>query len=516
MHRMTVLLLGDQLTREHGPLANASPDDTRVLMIEARAFARQRPYHPHKLTLVFAAMRHFRDELREDGYAVEYREVETFGDGLDAHLGAHPGDELTLMAPASYGAADRFRRLVEERGGSLNVADNELFVCSRDRWRTFADGREPPYRHETFYRTMRRKTGYLMADGEPIGSEWNYDDENREFPGDGYDPPAPPRYEPDRTTREVEAWVTDAFDGSYDTEPKGGAWADPGPFVWPVTRAEALDALDRFVAERLPEFGPYQDAMLDGEWALNHSLLSSSLNLGLLHPREVLEAVIRAARADPDLPINSVEGFVRQVLGWREFTRHVYREAMPELATANRLDATEPLPAFYWTGETDMACLSDTIDGVRHRGYSHHIERLMLLSNFALLYGVEPARLNDWFHAAYVDAYHWVTTPNVVEMGLYGHGAFATKPYAASANYVDRMSDYCSGCPYQHTEATGEDACPFNALYWEFLDRNEDRLRGEGRMGLVYSHLDDKRGEELDAILERATAIREMAENGEL
>jgi deoxyribodipyrimidine photolyase-related protein len=513
---MTVWVLGDQLTRRHGPLARVTPGEERVLIVEAHGFARRHAYHPHKLALVFSAMRHFRDELREAGHTVDYRRAESFGEALDGHLDAHPGDDLVVMEPASHGAADRLRSLVAERGGSLDVVDNELFLTTADQWDAWMD--DPPYRQETFYRNVRRETGYLMDADEPLGGEWNYDDENRDFPGSDYEPPEPPRYEPDETTREVLEWVADEFDGSYDTEPKGGAWAAPGEFVWPVTRADALDALERFCTERLPEFGPYQDAMLDDEWAMNHALLSAAMNVGLLHPAEVVERAIETYRHDDavEVPLNSLEGFVRQVAGWREFMRHTYREAMPDLAGANQLEATEDLPEAYWTGDTDMACLSDVVDGVRERGYSHHIERLMVLANFALVYGVEPRQLNEWFHAAYVDAYHWVTTPNVVEMGSFGHGVFATKPYASSANYVDRMSDYCSGCPYAKTKTTGENACPFNALYWEFLGRNEDRLRSNGRMGLVYSHWDDKDDDERAAIRERAAEIRALAEAGEL
>ncbi|WP_276257404.1 cryptochrome/photolyase family protein [Haloglomus litoreum] len=513
---MTVWVLGDQLTREHGPLARADIDDERVLLIEARAFARRHAYHPHKLALVFSAMRHFRDELREAGFTVDYRTAETFAEGLDAHFDDHPGDGLVTMAPPSHGAADRLRSLVEERGGDLHVVGNDLFLTTPDQWDAWMG--DPPYRQETFYRNVRRETGYLMDGEEPLGGAWNYDDENRDFPGSDYDPPDPPRYEPDGTTREVLDWVTDEFDGSYDTDPRGGGWADPGAFGWPVTRADALDALERFCTERLPAFGPYQDAMLDDEWAMNHALLSAAMNLGLLHPAEVVERAIETYRHDDavSVPLHSLEGFVRQVVGWREFMRHTYREAMPDLASANQLDAHEDLPEAYWTGETDMACLSDVVDGVRERGYSHHIERLMILANFALIYGVEPRQLNEWFHAAYVDAYHWVTTPNVVEMGSFGHGVFATKPYASSANYVDRMSDYCSECSYAKTKTTGENACPFNALYWEFLGRNEERLRSNHRMGLVYSHWDDKDDEERAAIRERAAEVRALAERGNL
>jgi len=497
---MTVLVLGDQLTTAVGPLSAVEPGTERVLMVEARAFARRKPYHPHKLVLVFAAMRQFRDRLRDAGHTVEYRQAETFGDALDDHLEAHPGDELTVMRPASHGAADRLRSLVAARGGSLTVVENELFLCSRERFDDWADGRDRPYRHEQFYRMMRRETGYLMADGDPIGGEWNYDERNRETPPPEYEPPVPPAFEPDETTRAVLDWVEAEFDG--------GDWADPGPFRWPVTRAEALTTLDHFLDRRLTEFGPYQDAMRREEWALDHSLLSVPLNLGLLQPDEVVETVVEAA--GPDVPVNSLERFVRQIIGWREFVRHAYRDAMPDLATANRLGAERDLPACYWTGETEMACLEDAVEGVRERGYTHHIQRLMVLSNFALLYGVEPRELNRWFHATFVDAYHWVTTPNVVEMGLYAGGVFATKPYAASANYVDRMSDYCADCRYDPDATVGADACPLNALYWDFLAEHEDTLRENHRMGLVYSHWDDRTDDERAAIRDRAAAVREQ------
>jgi deoxyribodipyrimidine photolyase-related protein len=511
-HTVTVWLRGDHLVRRRGPLADR-PED-RVVMLEATSFAQKLPYHPHKLTLVFSAMRHFRDELRDVGRTVDYYRAETFTDALEAHFEAHPDDTLVTPAPVTASERNRLTELVEAAGGTVEFVADERFVCSPaqfDEWAGDADG----YRHEDFYRFLRRETGYLMDGDRPVGGEWNYDDQNRETPPDDWTAPNPPAFEPDELTREVAAWVDETFAGGYDQPPYGGDWADPEPFRWPVTRRQAVRALDDFVANRLPEFGPYQDAMRREEWAMSHSLLSTSLNLGLLGPREVVERAI-AAYKDGEAPLNSVEGFVRQVMGWREFLRHVYRREMPALAGANQLGADEDLPPFYWTGETDMACLADVVDGVRTRGYAHHIERLMLLSNFGLVYGVEPAQLNRWFHAGFVDAFHWVTTPNVVEMGLFGAGVFATKPYAASANYVDRMSDYCSGCPYYKTKTTGEGACPFNALYWDFLDRNEAQLRSNHRMGLVYSHLDNKDDDEREAIRERADRIRTMATRGEL
>jgi deoxyribodipyrimidine photolyase-related protein len=499
---MSVWVLGDQLNRSVGPLSRTDSDP--VVMVEAHGFARRRPYHPHKLTLLFSGMRHFRDRLRSTGRTVHYYRAETFREGLSEHFEAHPEDELTLMRPNGHGAADRFREIVADLGGSLSVVENELFLCAPDAFDDWAGDSIP--RQEQFYRWMRRRTGILMEDGDPVGGEWNYDDQNRETPPEGYEFPASPEFPPDGLTREVDEWVRAEFD----------TWGDPDDFGWPVTADEAERALSAFVEDRLPEFGDYQDAMLDDEWALNHALLSASMNLGLVHPGTVVEAATEAYERR-DLSLNSVEGFVRQVIGWREFLRQVYRRRMPELATANRLEATEDLPPAYTTGDTDMRCLEAAVEGVWERGYAHHIQRLMVLSNFGLIYGVEPEQLNEWFHYGFVDAYHWVTTPNVVEMGLYGDGAFATKPYAASANYVDRMSDHCGNCPYYKTKTTGDGACPLNSLYWDFLADNEDELRSNHRMGLVYGHLDDKReDDELEAIRERAEDVREMARQGEL
>ncbi|WP_256544854.1 cryptochrome/photolyase family protein [Halobellus inordinatus] len=501
---MTVWLLGDQLHPDAAPLGSAD----HVLLIEAHAFAERRPYHPQKLTLVFSAMRHFRDDLRDRGYDVTYLQAETFGDALDRYFEVNPGDDLLGLRSPSHGADDRRRELVSERGGTLTLVENDLFLTSREQFDDWAGERDEneTFRQEGWYRHVRRETGILMDGDEPVGGAWNYDEDNRETPPPEWTPPDVPRFEPDATTREVQQFVADRY---------GGHWGAMDEFVWPVTREAATRALEHFVSVRLPEFGTYQDAMRDGEWALCHSLLSAALNLGLLRAREVVEPVV-AAYESGDAPLNSVEGFVRQVIGWREFMRHVYRRAMPNLGSANQLGQTASLPPLYWDGETEMQCLSEAVTHVHDHGYAHHIERLMLLSNFALLYGVDPAELNEWFHLGFVDAYHWVTTPNVVGMGSFGTDVLSSKPYAASANYVDKMSDHCSACPYAKTKTTGENACPFNALYWDFLKRNEETLRGTGRMGLMYSHVDRKDDAELEAIRERADEVRERAADGSL
>jgi len=500
-------VLGTQLHPDAGPLARA-PGGSRVCLIEAHDFARRKPYHHDKLTLVFAAMRQFRDELRERGYEVEYIQAETFRAGLEEYFERNPEDTLVAMRSPSYRSGPRMAELVGELGGDLEVVDNDLFVSTRQAFDEWANGETDSFRHEEFYRWMRRESGVLLtADGDPVGGEWNLDDNNQEFP-----PPewtSPDRYElgHGETVREVSEWVGEEFD----------TWGSDEEFVWPTTREHALDVLGHFCERRLPEFGPYQDAMRSEDWAMAHALLSPAINLGLLHPWEAITAVETAYESREDIPLNSAEGVLRQLLGWREFMRHVYRHAMPELATANQLGAERELPELYWNGETEMNCLAQTVEDVYERGYSHHIQRLMVLANFATLWGVEPDRLNDWFHATYVDAYHWVTTPNVVEMGQYGHGVFATKPYVSSASYVDRMSDYCGDCHYYKTKDTGDRACPFNSLYWDFLARNEDTLRSNHRMGLMYSHVDNKREDgELAEIRDRVEDLRGMAESGEL
>lgn len=503
-------ILGTQLTQQCGPIARA-PEGSRILLIESRDFAARMPYHHHKLTLVFSAMRQFREQLQQQ-YDVRYIQAESFSGGLTTFFEEFPDTTLVTMRSPSYGSERRFRELVAEAGGNVRFVENELFVSTRqtfDEWANADPDEEThSFKHEPFYRWMRKKSGVLMDGNNPVGGEWNYDDQNQAFPPEEWNPPS--RFVPEshELIQETAAWVDTTFDTWGST--------DISNFPWPVTRRGACRFLNQFVTERLAEFGPYQDAMRGDDWAMAHSLLSSSINLGLLHPVEVIEEIEAAYETD-DLPLNSVEGVIRQILGWREFMRHVYRHSMPELATANQLNAEQSLPELYWNGETAMECVAETVDDVHRRGYAHHIQRLMILANFATLWGVEPQELNDWFHATYIDAYHWVTTPNVIEMGQYGHGVFATKPYVSSANYIDRMSDYCADCEYYKTKTTGDGACPFNALYWEFLDRNEEELRSNHRMGLMYSHVDDKQESgEMAAIRERVVHLRKMAANGGL
>jgi deoxyribodipyrimidine photolyase-related protein len=473
-------ILGDQLHPDHPGLEQAD----RVVMVESAARVRRRPVHRRKLTLLFSAMRHRAAELEGAGIDVDYRKAEATMDGLEAHVAAHRPERIVTME-ASEWAGSRFQASLDARlGVRVEVLPNTQMLTGR--FVPFPDV-EPskPVVMERFYRRMRVHFGLLLDPaGGPAGGAWNFDADNRRpYPRQGLQPPPPPSFEPDVTTRQVMDQV----------ESMPGIGSVDG-FDLAVTREQALQALDDFLSHRLASFGPYEDAMSAEHGVLYHSVLSPYLNLGLLDPLEACRAA-EAAYTEGRAPVNSVEGFVRQIAGWREFVYWNYRRLMPELAGMNDWDHHLPLPAFFWTGDTDLRCLSTVIGRVLGTGYSHHIERLMVLCNFAMLAGVDPGEVNEWFLSCYVDAYEWVVTPNVVGMGLNADGGIvATKPYVASARYIDRMSDFCQGCRYDPAQRTGDDACPFNHLYWDFLLRNERRLRANPRLGpavLGLRHLDE-------------------------
>ena len=501
-----VLVLGDQLSRESGPLAGADPSETSVLMIESRALAQALPHHKQKLVLVFSAMRHFARSLEADGFAVDYRQADDFESGIEAHLAGTGARALTLMRPTDDGYEERIRAAVVAAGAELEVVPNELWITSEAEFDDWAKGRKS-LRLEYFYREMRRRRGWLMSDGAPAGGRWNYDADNRRTPEAGHTFTDVPRYGPDEVTLEVIAEVEAAWPDHFGTT-EG--------FSWPVTRAQALDALDDFLRQRLATFGPFEDAIVEGEPVLYHSLLSVPLNLGLLHPREVCERALAWAEAPGHrVPLASIEGFIRQILGWREFVRHVYRRLMPELRSANGLRHELPLPALYWGGETRMRCLSETVAQLHRTGHTHHIQRLMVLGNLALIARVDPRELNDWFLACFVDALDWVVTPNVMGMSQYADlGSFTSKPYAASGKYIDRMSDHCRRCAFDPKKTTGEDACPLNALYWDFIDHHEERWRDNPRMVLALKNWHRKSPEARAEILERARHVRRALGRG--
>ena len=495
----TVLVLGDQLSRRTGALAQATPGRDRVLMIETLAKLGARRWHRQKLQYVWSGMRHFADELRDAGFDVDYRRTETLRDGM-THVDA---DELVVMAPSSYDLRQRLG------GWGVEQVDNDAHIVGERRFAEWAGSRSSLLL-EPFYRTVRAEHGWLMEGDEPIGGTWNLDHENREPPPKRkpVDPPRPYRPREDEIDRQVR-------DELRDLERERG-WqltGEEAPRSFPVTRAESQRALRSFVDRRLEGFGPLEDAVVGDEPFLWHSMLSAPLNLGLLHPAELCDATDaawreRAARgAAPKL--NSYEGFLRQVCGWREYVWGLYWLRMPDWRDDNALDHRGAVPDFFWDAATEMNCLHSTLTDLLQRAWVHHIPRLMLLGNYALLVGASPQALTDWFHELFIDGYDWVMVPNVIGMSQWADGGvMATKPYAASANYINTMTDYCGDCRYDRRTRTEEDSCPFNALYWDFMGRNRPRLEASRRLGRVLSNLDRFAPAERRAIGARAARFR--------
>ncbi len=493
----TAWVLADQISLNNPALQEAD----RVLMIESLAGAGRLSFHRQKLHLVWSAMRHFAHEARERGLEVDYRRESSLKDGLANHIRRFEPETVALLAPATIGAGERLAAL----DSRVEVIDDGLFLTSPEEFSDWASGRKQ-LRMEDFYRRQRRRFNLLMDGNEPLGGSWNYDADNRRPPPKEDRAPRPYRPREDEIDHQVRADI----DALADRLEMSGV---DGPRIFPATRGEARRALKSFCEKRLRDFGPYQDSMLGGERFMWHALISSSLNLGLLDPLECARAAEREFR-EGRAPINSVEGFVRQVIGWREYVWGVYRLRGEELAGENYFEAQAPVPravAELDPDATDMACLKDVLTGVRDTAYAHHIERLMILGNLMLLLGVEPEAATDWFHGAFIDGYEWVMSPNVAGMALWADGGkMMSKPYAASGRYVDRMSDHCRDCRYSIKQRTGEDACPFTVLYWDFLDRNRESLSGNRRMWMPMKNLDRIDPEELEAIRERAVRIRSL------
>ncbi len=503
--KTTIWILGDQLTPQASSLEGVAPSDCVVLMVESIEHCRRLPFHKQKLILVWSAMRHFAEELRQIGYEVDYHKAaSSFESALRKHVKRYRPQRLRVMESADFGVSEQLIQEALQRGLSVETTPNTMFVSDKEAFQRESKGKRSRVM-EAFYRKIRKRTKVLMTGQEPVGGRWNYDAENRQRPPKGLRCPDVPRYTPDAVTREVIALVEKKF-------PEHFGRADT--FRWPVTRRDAQHLLNDFLEHRLAQFGPYQDAMVSGQRTLFHSLLSPLLNLGLLDPIELCRRA-EAAYADGKAPMNSVEGFVRQVLGWREYVYQVYHWRMPDYAGMNHLEADAPLPECYWDGNTRMRCMREAVQALLEDGINHHIQRLMITGNFALIAGLNPQQVNEWYWLAYVDAHEWVVTPNVLGMALYADGGIlGTKPYAASANYINRMSDYCRGCPCDPRAATGTDACPFNALYWDFLARNETKLSNNPRMALAYRNLDRRKNEDLKAIRTHANGLLERLGSG--
>jgi deoxyribodipyrimidine photolyase-related protein len=499
-----ILVLGDQLDLKSPAFDDLDPKNDLLWMAEVTHESTKVWTVKARIVMFITAMRHFREALKKRGWKVDYHEMgvhKTFADALSASVAKHKPQSLVMVHAGEWGVQQHIESFAREMRLPLDVREDRHFLCTREQFSTHARGRKT-LRMEFFYREMRQRTGFLLDDGKPAGGQWNYDHDNRESfgrSGPGLRRP-PRRFAPDKLTREVISLVNERFashPGSLDD------------FDWPVTQEQAREALADFVEHRLPDFGQYQDAMWTDEPWLYHSRLSAALNLKLLDPREVLDAADTAYRKGR-ASLASVEGFIRQILGWREYVRGIYWHHMPEYAGRNAMHAEHRLPAFYWTGETDMNCLRQALAQTLRLGYAHHIQRLMVTGLFSLLYGVHPRHVHEWYLAVYVDAVEWVELPNTLGMSQYGDGGvMASKPYIASGKYIQRMSNYCSGCRYDPARSTGPEACPFTTLYWDYLLRHEKALRQNQRMSMQVRNLTRLDATQRAAIQKQAKQLRD-------
>ena len=498
------LVLGDQLSPSLASLQDADRDRDIVLMAEVMDECSYVGHHKKKLIFVLSAMRHFARELEADGFTVRYVMLDEGGNtgslkGETARAAeACAATRVVITSPGEYRLLNDMQTWAPDLQVEVDLRNDDRFLANLDDFDAWADGRKE-LRMEFFYREMRKKTGFLMTkDGKPEGGTWNLDKENRKPIKGDLDFPGPSQFTPDDITQDVIALVERTFPENFGTL---------DGFSFAVTRHEAEHAFRRFVAKALPHFGDYQDAMTDRDPFLYHAVISAYLNAGLLDPHALCAAAETAYRQG-DAPLNAVEGFIRQILGWREFVRGIYWREMPHYKSRNVLQADRPLPDFYWTGETGMACMAHAIGQTRDHAYAHHIQRLMVTGNFALLAGIHPDHVNDWYMRVYADAYEWVELPNTHGMALWADGGIVgSKPYAASGKYIDRMSDHCAGCAYDVKQQTGTDACPFNALYWDFLVRHKERFAANPRMGLMLRSLERMDAGKLSATRTRAREI---------
>lgn len=490
------LILGDQLSPTISSLMGVDKDHDTILICEVRSEATYVKHHKKKIVFVFAAMRHFANNLTQQGFNVRYIKYDDpqnsgslFGE-VKRELAASGCGEVLITEPSEYRLKAEMSGWAQDLETTVTICDDDRFLCKHIEFQDWAEGRKQ-LRMEYFYREMRRKYSVLMDGEKPVGGQWNFDSENRKPPKDGLTVPSTYHTDIDGITQDVMDLVAREFPDHF---------GDILPFHYAVNREQSLAALDQFIEHRLPTFGDYQDAMVQNEPWMFHSHISHYMNCGLLSPIECIRSAERAYH-DGSAPLNAVEGFIRQILGWREYMRGIYWLKMPEYQLENHLNATRPLPDFYWTADTQMNCLRQCVSETKQNAYAHHIQRLMVLGNFALLAGIDPKNVNEWFLLVYADAYEWVELPNVTGMALFADGGVvASKPYAASGAYINKMSDYCKSCRYKVAKKNGPEACPFNYLYWDFLSRNQETIGRNPRMGLIYKSLARMSDEKRDAI----------------
>ncbi|MEL6739535.1 MAG: cryptochrome/photolyase family protein [Planctomycetota bacterium] len=499
------IILGDQLDESYPAAMGLDPGRDMLLMMEVAGASRSPASSIIRTAVFLSSMRHHAQRLREAGWSVEYvnldapENTQTFGGEIGRAIQGFKPESVSCVEPGSHALDAEIRGACEDAEVHLDVLPDPHFLCNTDEFADWAAGRKS-LTMEYFYRAMRKRLGVLMDDGEPEGGTWNLDKENRKAFKSAPGAPPIPVFDRDAIIEDVLAAIDRVLP---DLPGRMGRW------IWPVTREQALECLADFIDNRLKFFGDHQDAMWTGEHTLYHSVISAPLNLKLLNPREVYAAA-ETAYQEGKVPLNAAEGFIRQIIGWREFIRGVYTFEGPSYGDRNGLEEHGSLPDFYWTGETDMRCMRDALESVLDLGYGHHIARLMVTGNFAMIAGVHPIEVNDWYLGMYADGVEWVTTPNTLGMAMHAdHGIVGTKPYAASGKYIKRMSNYCKGCRYDVSARSGDDACPFNVFYWDFLNRHSKRFSKNTRMTMMLKNLDRIEPSELTQITVSAGRLRE-------
>lgn len=505
---VTRWILGDQLSKALPIIKEANKQTDVILFIEAMSRSTWQRYHKQKLVFIFSAMRHFAEELRAAGFTVDYRQADSFSDAWEAHLAEFQPTIIkrTVVTDSRMNRAlEKWERSLPNDVEVIVESDRPLFLLTQEEACAMLPG-NGPWKMDLFYRKMRKKYDILLEGGKPIGGKWSYDAENRHPAKSGMTFPAPQWFSPDAITSDVMRDVQNHFPhhpGNIDY------------FAWPVTREQALSSFNHFIEQRLPTFGRYQDAMLVEKPFMSHSLLSASINIGLLNPLEVIKEA-ELAYTTGKAPIASVEGFIRQILGWREYIRAVYLKVMPSYRYANFFQHHVDLPSFFWDGATTMKCVEQTIKPVIETAYGHHIQRFMVLLNFANLFGISPKQTTDWFYDMYIDAHDWVVVPNVIGMALFADGGrLATKPYIASGKYIQKMSNYCQECTFNVAHQLEEDACPFNALYWDFIDRHQEKLQGNQRMMMTVRQWERMKEEKKQALRQKSEVLKEQLQNND-
>jgi deoxyribodipyrimidine photolyase-related protein len=493
-----LVILGDQLTPNIATLRNGNAAEDTILMAEVHEEATYVAHHQRKIAFCLSAMRHFAKALQSDGWQVRYTQLDD-ADNSGSIVGeieraTRKGSftDILITEPGEHRLLSAIQKLQKKKKVSLQILEDDRFICSHERFQNWAAGKKQ-LRMENFYREMRVETDLLMRDGKPEGGKWNYDHANRKPAKGDLSFPAPARFKPDKITRDVLQLVAEKF---------GDHIGQLDDFWFAVTEKQAQKALDQFIEHALPNFGDYQDALLTDEKFLFHSVLSVYINAGLLDPLTICQRVEKAFLKEK-VPLNAAEGFIRQIIGWREYVRGIYWLKMPDYVGVNFFGHKRDLPKFYWTADTDMACMKAALTQTIEEAYAHHIQRLMVTGNFAMLIGADPQQVHQWYLEVYADAYEWVELPNTIGMSQFADGGLlASKPYAAGGNYINKMSDYCKGCRYKVREKTGADACPLNYLYWNFLIDNRDKLQGNHRLAPIYRTLqkmDDARVKDIQA-----------------